>query len=412
VAVTPRVDFVLVRPARPPNVAAACRALKNMGFTSLVLVGTDPGTFTPTERALAYGAWDVLDGARRCNTLAEAVREAGWVVGTTGRPDEAALTPRAFALRLRRAGARRTAVVFGPESHGLTRAERGLCHGLVRIPADPAHPSLNLAQAVLLLAYEARLAGPPAAALPRPAAPAGDLEAALGQLREALLAVGFLNPQNPDARLAELRRLLARGRPTPREVTLLRGLARQVAWGAGQRASLRTAAGCADNRRARTMMAGDELRVPTVVVAVEITWADGRRARGDVFLPLAGLHPDEGLAPSKWLNSPPLFFPFRPAEAPGSILVNKRQVAALSLAVTLERPEEEVEAPVCWVRVETAGATFAGALRLERPAPEQRVLDVLNGSGEFMALRDGEREHLVSRAHVARVIEGRAEPGA
>jgi TrmH family RNA methyltransferase len=241
VPVVSRLDFVLVRPARPRNVAAASRALRNMGFTSLVLVGADPSTFAPADRALAYGAWDVLDGARRCGSLAEAVRDAGWVVGTTGRPEGPALTGRAFARRLRQAlGERPTALVFGPESHGLTLAERSLCHSLVRIPTDPAHPSLNLAQAVLLLAYEARLAGAPVAARePAPPAAAGELEVALAHLREALLAVGFLNPQNPEARLSELRRLLGRTRPTPRELLLLRGVARQVAWAADRVADIR-----------------------------------------------------------------------------------------------------------------------------------------------------------------------------
>ncbi len=125
-------------------------------------------------------------------------------------------------------------LVFGPESSGLTRAEMDLCHALVHVPTDPAQPSLNLAQAVLLLAYELRLA-----ALDRPAsrvgdpegrAPAGDVEQAVSDLRGALLEIGYLDPANPDHVLTELRRLIARAGPSPREVVLLRGLARQVGW--------------------------------------------------------------------------------------------------------------------------------------------------------------------------------------
>jgi tRNA/rRNA methyltransferase len=125
-------------------------------------------------------------------------------------------------------------LVFGPESSGLTRAEMDLCHALVHVPTDPAQPSLNLAQAVLLLAYEMRLA-----TLDRPApqigdrqnrAPAGDVEQAVRELRGALLEVGYLDPANPEHVLTELRRLIARGGPSPREVVLLRGLARQVSW--------------------------------------------------------------------------------------------------------------------------------------------------------------------------------------
>jgi TrmH family RNA methyltransferase len=124
-------------------------------------------------------------------------------------------------------------LVFGPESTGLRNDELDLCHLLVHIPTDPAQPSLNLAQAVLLLAYEIRLAAggeePPA---PEPLASQAEVEAALQELREGLVGIGYLNPQNPDAILAELRRLLARARPSPREVDLLRGLGRQARWAA------------------------------------------------------------------------------------------------------------------------------------------------------------------------------------
>jgi tRNA (cytidine32/uridine32-2'-O)-methyltransferase len=224
------VDVVLVRPQRPANVAAACRALKNMGLRSLVLVDAPP---VPSEaRALAYGAWDVLDGARRAATLREAVAPCALVVSTSGKADPLAMTPRELAARASAlAGAGRMALVFGPESTGLHRDELDVCPWRVHIPADPAHASLNLAQAVLLLAYEIRLsaAAPPPAVLARPAT-SGELEEAMSALGEALLAVGYLNPSNPGAILAELRRLLARAQPTSREVVLLRGLARQVQW--------------------------------------------------------------------------------------------------------------------------------------------------------------------------------------
>jgi TrmH family RNA methyltransferase len=225
-----RVDFVLVRPARPANVAAACRALKNMGLRSLVLVEAPA---IPSEaRALAYGAWEMLDAARHAATLREAVAPCTLVVATSGRIDPLAMTPRDLAARAPGlAGDGRVALVFGPESTGLRRDELDLCPWRVHIPADPAHASLNLAQAVLLLAYEIRLswAAPPAAGMGSPA-PSGDLEDAVTALGEALLGIGYLNPSNPGAILAELRRLLARARPTPREVALLRGLARQVQW--------------------------------------------------------------------------------------------------------------------------------------------------------------------------------------
>ena len=234
------VDFVMVRPARVANVAAACRALKNMGLGSLRLVEPPPDLADRDARALAYGAWDVLDGARRFACLSEAVADAVLVVATSGRATDPAWTPRELAARAaQRCGDGRLAIVFGPEASGLAQAELRLCHEVVRIPTHAAHSSLNLAQAVLLIAYELFLAqagttaptGQGEAAAP---ASVGELEAGLTELRQGLLAIGYLNPENPDAVFSEIRRLMARAVPTTREVALLRGLGRQVAW-AGKR---------------------------------------------------------------------------------------------------------------------------------------------------------------------------------
>jgi tRNA (cytidine32/uridine32-2'-O)-methyltransferase len=229
-----RVDFVLVRPARAANVAAACRALKNMGMRSLLMVDPPEGLDQPAARALAYGAWDVLDSAQRRATLGAAVAEATLVVGTSGRPHPTAWTPRRLAAEAgERAGAGRLALVFGPEASGLSDQELALCHVRLHIPSNPDHPSLNLAQAVLVLAYELRVAAiPEAKPDERPRATAGEIETALDDLREALVGIGYLNPANPEAILAELRALVTRAEPTPREVSLLRGLARQVQWAA------------------------------------------------------------------------------------------------------------------------------------------------------------------------------------
>jgi len=233
------VDVVLVRPARAANVAAACRAMKNMGLRGLALV--DPPRDLPSAeaRALAYGAWDVLDGARVSATLREAVAGATLVAGTSGRALPGAWTPRQLAEEgPARAGEGRTALVFGPEASGLRNDELALCHVHVHIPSDPAHPSLNLAQAVLVLAYEIRLtvlaaAMPPAGPREGDRATSADIEAALDDLQRALLSIGYLNPDNPAKILAELRGLLARAGPAPRETSLLRGMARQILWAAG-----------------------------------------------------------------------------------------------------------------------------------------------------------------------------------
>jgi TrmH family RNA methyltransferase len=208
--------------------------MKNMGLHRLRLVGPPPGLAEPPARALAYGAWELLDMATLHDSLGSAVGQSTLVVGTSGRPSPEAWSPRRLAQEGGAlAGGGRVSLVFGPESSGLRNDELALCHLVVHIPTDLAQPSLNLAQAVLLLAYEIRLAAlsgePPP---PDLVAPSGDVEDVLRELREAFVGIGYLNPQNPDAILTELRRLLARARPSPRDVTLLRGLARQARWAA------------------------------------------------------------------------------------------------------------------------------------------------------------------------------------
>lgn len=232
-----RVEVVLVRPTRSANVAAACRAMKNMGLRQLRIVGPPADLDEPEARNLAYGAWDVLDAARPAPSLLDAVADSTFVAGATGRIVPDAWTPRRLAQEAEeRAGGGRLSLVFGPEASGLTNQELALCHVRVRIPTSLEHPSLNLAQAVLVLAYELHVAGAPAATLEEPLpASAGELEVAVQELRAALLGIGYLNPAQPDEVLSELRALLLRSRPTPREVTLLRGMARQVAW-AGKKA--------------------------------------------------------------------------------------------------------------------------------------------------------------------------------
>jgi TrmH family RNA methyltransferase len=231
-----QVDVVLVRPRRAANVAAACRAMKNMGLRRLLLVGAPTGLERSGARNLAYGAWDLLDGASRTTGLAQAVQGSTLVVGTSSRAGEDAWTPRRLAMEATaRAGSGRVALVFGPEARGLSNAELGLCHVRVRIPSHESQPSLNLAHAVLIVAYEIFVsAGGPAPGPVAPVATTGHVERALGALERALLGIGYLNPSSPQGIMAEFRALLARASPTPREAALLLGVARQVSWAAAE----------------------------------------------------------------------------------------------------------------------------------------------------------------------------------
>jgi TrmH family RNA methyltransferase len=230
------IRFVLVRPGNGGNVGAAARALKNMGAGALWLVDPRPFDAVEAER-LAHGATDVLARARRVSTLAEAVGDCRWIVGTTRRAGQkrvAAWTPRAWAEAAHASPERRpVAIVFGPEEDGLGGAELAWCHDIVRIPAHPSQPSLNLAQAVLVLAYEWFIANPRREAAPAPVsdeARATELAGLYAHLESMLFGVGYVRPHTAPHRMRVLRGILGRARLRPDEVRLLRGICRQVLW--------------------------------------------------------------------------------------------------------------------------------------------------------------------------------------
>jgi TrmH family RNA methyltransferase len=210
--------------------------MKNMGLATLRLVEAPPGFDGREARALAHGAGDILDAAIPAATLAEALRGATFVVGTSGRFRPGYWSPRQLAVEGPACAAPgRLALVFGPEATGLRNDELATCHATVHIPTDLAQPSLNLAQAVLVLAYELRVGSArrlPSA--PGERATVSEQEEALASLRLGLLGIGYLNAQNPGPILSEIRQLVARAGPTRREVALLRGIARQIQWAADQ----------------------------------------------------------------------------------------------------------------------------------------------------------------------------------
>ena len=243
-----RISFVLVEPQQPGNIGSCARALANMGLARLVLV-SPPDHLGGDARRMAMGGSAVLEQARVALSLPQALADAGLVIGTTRRSGknrgpligiEAAA---ARAIDAARAG-NEVAMVFGREDSGLTTEELDACGLLATISADASYPSLNLAQAVLIAAYELRraAAGQPGPE-PRTLAPSSEVEAFFGQLAETLDEVGFLNPQNPEEVMHALRRLFGRAALEPREVRILRGILSQTRWAVGRRASERDPAG-------------------------------------------------------------------------------------------------------------------------------------------------------------------------
>jgi TrmH family RNA methyltransferase len=224
------IRIVLVGTTHPGNIGAVARAMKNMGLHDLALVA--PRYFPhPEASARASGADDVLDKAAVYDSLAAAVADCVYVTGASARSraiNWPCLDARDAAARLVRESAEGpVAAVFGPEKTGLSNADLDICDSLLSIPSNPEFSSLNLAMAVQVVTYEIRaaVAEKPAGYQPdAPLATSKDLEHFYEHLERSLLALGFLDPDNPRHLMRRLRRLFVRARPDQNEVNILRGI--------------------------------------------------------------------------------------------------------------------------------------------------------------------------------------------
>ena len=229
---------VLVRTHYPGNIGSAARAMKNFGLHDLVLVDPIASVVAHEARMLATNGVDILDAARTVATFEEAVADCGVVIATGGEVlgtkretvigTPADLLP-AFSEALTSGPC---ALVFGPEPHGLSTDEISRCHSLLHLPTDPAYSSLNLSLSVGLCLYElrnhfARLSDAPIV-MRRPIAPYVDLDRAFVHLEDSLTAMQFLYGQNAKLLMHAVRHLIGRAQPTPQEVKMLHGLARQL----------------------------------------------------------------------------------------------------------------------------------------------------------------------------------------
>lgn len=224
---------VLHRPHDVRNIGAVVRAMKNMGASRLRLVSPAPFVFADLL-GIAHRSEDVLERMELFGDLGAALADVTYVVGTSehrhaGRPmhtDPRALAPAILA----RAAQGPVALLFGPEDNGLDLADLDRCHAIVTLPSDPAYPSLNLAQAAMLLLYELRLAAvdplPPTPL--REAAPAGELEGCLALVDSMLRSIDFYKSGDGAATMRALRALLLRAEPDRRELALIGAIAREV----------------------------------------------------------------------------------------------------------------------------------------------------------------------------------------
>jgi tRNA/rRNA methyltransferase len=242
--------FVLFKPKSPGNIGAAARALKNMGCRDLRIVlspnprvdnnsrGTWPRPSGGSDDAqtMAVHGRDILSAATIHSGLDSALADRTVVVGTTARTglyrSEARLLSEVSDELSALSETNRIALVFGPEDFGLTNEELKWCQRLITIPTAPDYPSLNIAQAVLIVAYELMLATGAARDLPRaePWARSPEVEAMLARMANALVAIGFLPENNPDHIMFTLRAILGRAGLRRRELDIMNGIARQILW--------------------------------------------------------------------------------------------------------------------------------------------------------------------------------------
>ena len=230
--------IVLVRPQLGENIGKAARAMLNFGLTDLRLVSPRDGWPNPSAGPAASGADVVLEQARVFDSVAEAVADCAHAYATTVRKRGLVIpvvSPEQAARELWTHG-ERSAVLFGAERSGLETDEVALAGRIVTVPVNPDFRSLNLAQAVILIAYEwskgAQLAVPTLGDEAEPRAPQAHLERLIGQLFEALAAADYFHPpdRTPTTKNT-IRTILTKPGWSVREIQALRGIVRALAEG-------------------------------------------------------------------------------------------------------------------------------------------------------------------------------------
>lgn len=227
--------IVLVRPQLGENIGKAARAMLNFGLRDLRLVNPRDGWPNPSAGPAASGADIVLEQARVFGSVAEAVADCSFVYATTVRKRGLVVpvvTPERAAKEIRHQ-AGRSAILFGAERSGLETDEVAIAQKILTVPVNPEFRSLNLAQAVILLAYEwskhEQLAIPTEGEDAEPRAPHEHFEGLIGQVNEALDEVGyFFPPDRTPATLNTIRTILTKPAWSSREIQALRGMIRAI----------------------------------------------------------------------------------------------------------------------------------------------------------------------------------------
>jgi tRNA/rRNA methyltransferase len=238
--------FVLVRTKAAGNIGAAARALANMGFGDLRLVAPDASADRVASEMAVHGR-EILRRATTYPDLGAALHDRVLSIGTTCRPGfyrSAAQPLRSAISELAASNPHdRIAFVFGPEDHGLSNDDLRYCQRLITIPTAPQYTSINLAQSVMLVAYELLMAADSSSTTSTLApddgshhdrllatAPVGEIEMMLGRMEKALVSIGFLAEDSTERIMFALRGILGRAGLNRRELDILSGIARQIGW--------------------------------------------------------------------------------------------------------------------------------------------------------------------------------------
>lgn len=233
-----RVAVVLYRPQLPENIGAVARAACNMGLSRLIVV--QPEHLDPERLAkmATPAAAHLLEQMAVSDDLAQALAPFQYIVGTTSRRGgvrQELLNPRQMAHRLIDLSLHNDiALLFGPENWGLTNQELPFCHALVTIPTAEC-ASLNLAQAVMVLAYEIFTAGQAAPRFEPRLANSQELQSMYAMLKDTLVKINFISHQNPEHWMFNVRRLFARHGLRAQETQVIKGICRQIDWYVGSR---------------------------------------------------------------------------------------------------------------------------------------------------------------------------------
>jgi tRNA/rRNA methyltransferase len=232
------VTVVLNRPRYPENIGAAARAACNMGIERLVVVSPENCDLSRVLKLATHAAIDVVENMHCHDDLRTALAPYRYVVGTTARlggQRGSVATPARIAEQLSDISQKNeVALLFGPEDRGLTNDELRLCHQLVTIPTAQ-FSSLNLAQAVMVLCYELfqTTTASSSGFAPRLATRA-ELDGMYDQVKDILVRINYIQPENPDYWMNKLRHFFTRVQLRAGEVSIIRGICRQINWYAGK----------------------------------------------------------------------------------------------------------------------------------------------------------------------------------